>query len=181
MGSDSPGGGDAAKRQKGGATGERSETERGVSERAALYDAHPSPPCGHLSPYRGEARSLEIKKRKEPSIDSSFLLAGICGNRTHPGSSSPPTTVLKTAGHTSTQLLPCEMQYSIHFRTVQAAKCRFFGKKPLLFIAVKLYRSPCRGGGYCFRCGCISPCQSCREWPGNTCGRCRAGRAARRE
>ena len=33
-------------------------------------------------------------------------LAGICGNRTHLGSSSPPSPVLKTGGHTSTHLLP---------------------------------------------------------------------------
>ena len=62
MGSDSPGGGDAAKRQKGGATGERSETERGKPVR--MYEAHPSPPLsGHLSPYRGEAKAARKEMR----------------------------------------------------------------------------------------------------------------------
>ena len=37
-------------------------------------------------------------------------VAGVCGNRTHPGGRSPPTLVLKTRGHTSTQLLPCKRE-----------------------------------------------------------------------
>ncbi len=44
---------------------------------------------------------------KDPHrVCSGDPMAGTCGNRTHLGSSSPPATVLKTAGHTSTHLLP---------------------------------------------------------------------------
>ena len=53
-------------------------------------------------------------------------MAGICGNRTHPGSSSLPSPVLKTGGHTSTHLLPCWAHYS----TLAAKKqvlCPVFG------------------------------------------------------
>lgn len=51
-------------------------------------------------------------------------MAGIDGNRTHPGRSSRPELVLKTREHTSTHLLPWGMliDYVIHLKKVQELK-----------------------------------------------------------
>ena len=50
---------------------------------------------------------------KSPAAHGREALAGACENRTHPRGSSPLSPVLKTGGHTSTHLLPCERQYNM--------------------------------------------------------------------
>ena len=45
---------------------------------------------------------------KSPAAHGREALAGACEDRTHPRGSSPLSPVLKTGGHTSTHLLPCE-------------------------------------------------------------------------
>ena len=66
------------------------------------------PPCGQLFKYPAHWCGLPFPfhNQKSPSRLQWGSMAGTCGNRTHLGSSSPPATVLKTAGHTSTHLLP---------------------------------------------------------------------------
>lgn len=44
--------------------------------------------------------------KREAAHRAASLLAGACGDRTHPGGCSPSAPVLKTGRHTSTHLLP---------------------------------------------------------------------------
>lgn len=79
--------------------------------------------------------------RHEKNAAKRRFLARACGNRTHLGSSSLPATVLKTAGHTSTHLLPnIDLYYHIFAGKARpvysAGKPRFSLRKSPSFLVM---------------------------------------------
>ena len=103
MGSDSPSGGDAAKRQKGGASAEHSEAERGGLRKSEelkarkFYQTHPSQALRASSPLlgasllrRGEplasntfVRRMKVENKFQPSIENAVFLAAYTATEKH--------------------------------------------------------------------------------------------------